>query len=54
MRRGLLWFAVAAFVFAALVSVVGGPWDTFAHHTALTGFAEAAFVLSFLIKEKRQ
>ena len=53
----LLALATALFFVASLISLVGGPWNTYGHHTALTGFAETAFCAAFLVaalKSSRQ
>jgi hypothetical protein len=45
----LLAIATGGFFVASLISTVGGPWNTYGHHTALTGFAETAFCGAFLV-----
>jgi len=53
MRRALLWSSVVLFAVATVASIIGGPQDTYTHHTAVTGLAQVAFVLSFLVKAKK-
>ncbi len=48
MRTLLLSAALVFFGLAAVVSIIGGPWNTYGHHTAVTGIAQLLFVASFL------
>lgn len=47
-RTALLGASLVLFGLAAIVSMVGGPWNTYGHHTAVTGIAQFLFVASFL------
>lgn len=53
-KARLLAVATAMFFAASLVSVIGGPWNTYGHHTAFTGLAETAFCGAFLVGELRR
>ncbi len=47
-RRRLRIIAAVVFFIATIVSIIGGPWNTYGNHTAITGFAETSFIVSFI------
>jgi hypothetical protein len=54
-KTAFLTLAIVLIGLAALISTVGGSWNTFGHHTALSDFALFFFFASFLpIKSRKR
>lgn len=53
-KEFLLWVCWVCFFLATLASIVGGPWNTFGHHTALTDLAFDSWVSYFIYTERQK
>lgn len=50
-KRSLLWVAFVLTFIAIAVSLIGGAWATYGHHSAVSGAGILFFILAFIVDD---
>lgn len=50
-KRALLWVAFLLTFVGIAVSLIGGAWATYGHHSAVSGAGILFFILAFIVDD---